>query len=203
MSERPFTRRTALLAGGGTAAVVLAGCGSGLPAATPASRTAAALGLPGGEHVLLGQALVVEHAQRAAYAAVAGSRLATGALRTQLRQYAGIEDAHIAALEQAIRRQGGTPPKVTTGTVPLASLDGALAFCEDLEATATGMWTWFAQRAIGYDVRAATVSIMGVEARQLNGLRGARSVPVSAVAPPPLSVPAAVQKVSGFAKAGP
>lgn len=197
MSTPRATRRTALLAGGGALAV-LAGCGGEdkkEPSALVRARTAASLG----EHAWLADALVVEHAQLAAYTAVAASDLFDGALRKELTSYAGIEREHVNALEQAYRRQGGRPPTVRTGTVPLADRQTALRFCENLEVTAAGMWTWFAQRAVAFDMRTATVSIMGVEARQVNGLRAARGAPVTAAAPPPLSVQAAVARVGNFA----
>lgn len=197
MSSPRATRRTALLAGGGALAV-LAGCGGEEkkePSAVVRARTAAGLG----EHAWLAQALVVEHAQLAAYTAVAASDLFDGDLRKELSSYAGIEREHVDALEHAYRRQGGRPPTVRTGQVPLADRQSALRFCENLEVTAAGMWTWFAQRAVAYDMRTATVSIMGVEARQINALRAARGAAVTAAAPPPISVAAAAARVHDFA----
>lgn len=197
MSTPRATRRTALLAGGGALAA-LAGCGGEEKTGpTPAARARIAASL--GEHEWLAQALVVEHAQLAAYTAVAASDLFDGALRKELASYARIEREHVDALEHAYRRQGGRPPTVRTGTVPLADRQSALRFCESLEVTATGMWTWFAQRAVAFDVRTATVSIMGVEARQINGLRAARGAAVTAAAPPPVSVSAAAARVHDFA----
>lgn len=192
------TRRTALAAGGGALALLLAGCGSdGETKQEQAVRKRSAQHL--GEHAWLAQALVVEHAQLAAYTAVAASDVVSGALRDELAHFARIEQQHVDALEQAYRRQGGTPPTIRTGTVPLGSRDAALRFCEGLEVTAAGMWTWLAQRAVGFDVRTATVSLMGVEARQVNGLRAARGAAVSAAAPPRVPVDVAVARVKPFA----
>ncbi len=193
-------RRSALLAGGGAlAGLALAGCGQLAASSSPTAVNAVTLGLPGGELAALRGALVLEHAQLAAYTAVSATKLVDGSLRRDLVHWATVEQNHVDALDQEIRRQGAVPPVVSTGAVPVTSLSAALTFCRDLEETAGAMWLWFAQRAVGFDVRTATVSIMGAELRQLNGLRAALGEPVSAVAPVPLSVDAAVAHVAAFA----
>lgn len=198
MSARRLDRRGALAAGAaGAGGLLLAGCGETLPSVTsPAAVQRVREGLPGGELATMRQTLVVEHAQLALYEALGPD----GAGVVDPPRWARIEREHIAALEAAIRRMGGTPPAVRT-TTPPGGREALLARAAAVEETAGAMWTWFAQRATAFDVRTATLSIMGAELRQLNGLRDALGRPVSAAAPVPVPVHDAVLRVRDVARA--
>jgi hypothetical protein len=189
--------RRSLLGAGAAGALVLAGCGPKRVPSTAATRAGAAAGLPGGELQALTMGLVLEHAQLAAYTATAAAPGLSEDDRGLAREFAAIERQHIAALESVVRRQGGVPPQVVTGTVPTAN---PLAFCEALEERAGAAWLWVAQRATGLEVRAAVSSVMAVELRQRAGMRGALRQPMLASAPAPLPMPVAVARTAPFAR---
>lgn len=195
MTPAGTSRRTALAAGG-VAALVIAGCGKTISRTTPEARRDVASGLPGGELQSLKSTLVLEHAQLVVYE---GARELDPRQRRLVAHFAAVEREHIAAVEAVIRRQGGVLPRIVTPPLAPASGAAALARCEAVERTAAAGWLWFAQRAVGLEVRAATVSILGVELRQRAALRGARGVPMLASCPPPAPLSDAVAALSRFA----
>lgn len=131
-----------------------------------------------GDRAVLQFALTLEHLEAAFYRQALASAPLSKAVRTLAERLAKDEAAHVKALEQAIKRLGGTPeaaPGVRFGGA-FASADAFLRTASTLEETGVSAYNGAATRIASKELLAAAGSIVQVEARHAALIRIQRGV---------------------------
>lgn len=195
MSAPSTSRRQLLIAGaavaaGGGVAVALASGGGGDPKRKRVETVSPEQAM--GDATALNTLLDLERAAIAGYG-VAAARLRGRALRTA-REFEGHERRHAAALEQTIRRLGGTPAPQRPAEEYLATFPrlrsdrDALSFALDLETTAVAAYADAMPKIVTDGVRAALGAILVAESEHqavVLGELGRPQVPQPFVTGPP------------------
>jgi hypothetical protein len=192
--RRPASRR-GFLAGGaaGAAALALAACGSSTEQTTPGGsnpNTAAGLGTDQfgkGDLGIVGYALAIEYLEAEFYARAAASGKLSGQAQTLARAFETQERQHVATLEQAVSRLGGTPPPKPKGQFQLTDQASILRIASTLETLGADAYLGQVSRVSDKALFATLLSIHTVEGRHaaaVNSLLGIDISPDGAFARP-------------------
>jgi hypothetical protein len=119
----------------------------------------------GGDAEILNFALTLEYLEADYYNAKAMQVGLSGEAKAYAKQFGEEEQAHVTALEAAIRQLGGTPVKKPTFVFPVTNEKSFLALASVLENTGVSAYNGAAPMISSKAVLASAGSIVQVEAR--------------------------------------
>jgi hypothetical protein len=184
------TRRGALAA---ALATTLASCGSADDTSTLISLPPRAPQAPGSELLSMRQLLLAERLQQARWAAAA-TAATSPRVRRALEREAAVEEQHVQAIEELVISLGGTADPFTPGPIPVQPA-AALRDLRRIEQTVAGAWRGAASGFVARETRAAALSLLGTEIRQLGVLDTLLGTSPLPVAPPPLAIDDAIVRL--------